>query len=159
MATKTKLAITRSIFKLEAQNFAYKQILTAYSHSGSKKMVVKKQNEENSVNFHARSSRFCMVVHINLPQKNGKKSPTKWPPKINLSMTQSIFKLEAPYFAWQFIMALHNFFCQKKNELSMIQSIFTLKPPYFSLQLLISQSVEQPLLFFFHNFDDVVASV
>ena len=34
--------------------------------------------DHNSVNFQARSSRFCMVVYIDLPQKNSK---PRWPPK------------------------------------------------------------------------------
>ena len=68
-------------------------------------MAAKNQIEHNSVNFQARSSRFCMAFNIDPPQKwpakkqNGRQK-TKWPPKTKLSITQSIFNLEAPDFAW-----------------------------------------------------------
>ena len=46
-----------------------------------------------------------MVVHIDPPQQNLAKKQDghqkiKWPPKTKLSITQSMFKLEAPDFAW-----------------------------------------------------------
>ena len=51
-----------------------------------------------------------MEARIDLPQlffekQNGRqiqngRQKTKWPPKIKLSITQSILKLEAPDFAW-----------------------------------------------------------
>ena len=72
-------------------------------------MAAKNLNGHNSVKFQARSSKFCIVVQIDPPQQNLKKKmaakkrngrqKTKWPPKTKLSITQSIFKLEAPDFA------------------------------------------------------------
>ena len=61
-----------------------------------------------------------MAVHIDPLQKvvtkkqNGRQK-TKWPPKIKLSITQSIFKLEAPDFAWHFILTLRKNGRQKEN--------------------------------------------
>ena len=72
--------------------------------SSKNKMAAKNLIEHNSVNFQASSSRFCMVVHNDPPQLFSPKNKmtakkTKWPPKTKLSITQSIFKLEDPYFA------------------------------------------------------------
>ena len=61
--------------------------------------------DHNSLNFQARSSRFCMVVHIDILQIThfGKQSGRQ---KQNghqiskLTITHSIFKLEASYFPW-----------------------------------------------------------
>ena len=53
-----------------------------------------------------------MEIHIDPPQKKSKKikkkfhpktkwpPKQKWPPKTKLRITQSIFKLQAPDFAW-----------------------------------------------------------
>ena len=82
-----------------------------------------------------------MVVHNGTPQfflpkqENGHQK-TKWPPTMKLSITQSIFKPEAPDFAWQFIIILR-IFCQKtkwlpKTKLSITQSIFNLEAPNFA---------------------------
>ena len=64
----------------------------------------KNKNEHNSLNFRATSSRFCMQLDLDRPQpsleKKDGRQKTKWPPKTKLSITQSIFKLEAPDFAW-----------------------------------------------------------
>ena len=59
------------------------------------------KTDHNSLNFQARSSRFCMVVHIDILQitkfwKIKWPSETKWPPNLKFS----IFKLEAPEFPW-----------------------------------------------------------
>ena len=68
----------------------------------------------------------------------------KWPPKTKLSITQSIFKLEAPDFTWKFTMTLCNYFYPKnkmaikktkwspKTKLSITQSIFKLEVPDFA---------------------------
>ena len=50
----------------------------------------------NSVNFEAMTSRFRMVV--NIVPLNFFCQKTKWPPKTEWSITQAIFKLEAPDF-------------------------------------------------------------
>ena len=50
-----------------------------------------------------------MQLDLDRPQPsreiNGRQK-TKWSPKTKLSITQSIFKLKAPNFAWQFILTL-----------------------------------------------------
>jgi hypothetical protein len=60
--------------------------------------------DHNSVNFQARSSKFCMVVYINIPQKifKTKMAAKKQNGRQNtkLIITQSIFKLELRFFAW-----------------------------------------------------------
>ena len=40
---------------------------------------------------------------------------TKWPTKTKLSITHSIFKLEAPDFTWKFTMTLRNYFYPKNK--------------------------------------------
>ena len=66
------------------------------------KFRVESGQGHNSVNFQARSSRFCMVVHNGSPhffsKKQNGRQKIKWPPKAKLSITQSIFKLEYPDF-------------------------------------------------------------
>ena len=49
----------------------------------------------NSVNFQARSSRFYMVVHFFAKKQHGRQKQNGI---TELSITQSIFKLEAPTF-------------------------------------------------------------
>ena len=68
-------------------------------------MAAKNYIDHNSVNFQARSSRFCMLVHNNPPhffwqKKQNGRQKTKWPPKTKLSITQIFFKLEDLDFAW-----------------------------------------------------------
>ena len=61
------------------------------------------KTDHNSLNFQARSSRFCMVVHIYLlkithfGKQNGHQIP-------KLIITHSISKLGAPDFAWKFLL-------------------------------------------------------
>ena len=57
------------------------------------KWLPKHKIDHNSLKFQARISRFCVVVHIDHPQKKNSKTKHK---KI---ITHSIFKLEAPDFA------------------------------------------------------------
>ena len=63
------------------------------------------KTDHNSLNFQARSSRFCVVLHTDLLkithfekqngcQKQNGHQITK------LKITHSIFKIEAPDFAW-----------------------------------------------------------
>ena len=71
-------------------------------------------------------------------KQNGRQK-TKWPPKTKLSITQSILKLEAPDFAWYFILALHQFLPKNKmatknkmaakNKFSITQLILKLESP------------------------------
>ena len=71
MAGSGQSDITWSVFNLKAQNFACKFILT---------IRIKIQQK-------------------NVTQKQDGRQKTKWPPTTKLSITQSIFKLEAPDFA------------------------------------------------------------
>ena len=95
----------------------------------------------------ATNSRFCMQVDLDRPQpslekKNGRqkqngRQKTKWPPKTKLSITQSIFKLEAPDFAWQFILTLRKNGRQKtkwppKIKLSITHSFLKLQARDFA---------------------------
>merc|ERR1711981_281404 len=69
---KIKLSITQSIFKLEAPYF----VLTLRKNGCQKTKWPPKKTKWppkiklSIVNFQARSSRFCMVVHIDPPQQN-----------------------------------------------------------------------------------------
>ena len=71
-----------------------------------------------------------MLVLNDPPQFFGKKNQngrqkTKWPPKTELSITQSIFKLEAPDFG-----SLKKW--PPKTKLTITQSIFKLGPLDFA---------------------------
>ena len=73
--------------------------------SKKNKMAAKNWIEHNSFNFQARSYRLYMEVHndtlqLFLSKKQNGHQKTKWPPKTKFSITQSIFKLEVPDFAW-----------------------------------------------------------
>ena len=69
------LSITCLIFKLEVWNFRWKYILTDHSQIATKtnkmgpkdKMVAK--IEHNSLNYEARSTKLCMQVDFDRPQK------------------------------------------------------------------------------------------
>ena len=68
------------------------------------KWLPKHKIDHNSVNFQARSSRFCMVVHnvplqIFIDKKQNGHQKTKWSPKTKLGISESILKLEAQHFA------------------------------------------------------------
>ena len=104
---KTKLNITRSIFEVEARNFACKQILTTHSQKVKNKMAAK------SLNFQARSPKFCMEVYLDHPQPKSKKMAAEKQNgrhKTKSSITRSIFKLEARDFACKQILTASNYF-------------------------------------------------
>ena len=70
-------------------------------------------------------------------KQNGRQK-TKWPPKTKLSITQSIFKLEAPDFAWYFLLSLHKKDAHQKQyghqikKLRITHSIVKLEVPDFT---------------------------
>ena len=73
----------------------------------------------DSLNFQVRSSRFCMVGYIYLRQKIPKtKMATKKQngrQNTKFIITQSIFKLGAPDFAWKFKLTFHILFSKTRQ--------------------------------------------
>ena len=77
MTQNTKLTITLSFFKLQSPDFAWKFIWTEWINNKMAEKIKWQPKtkwppnhkiDHNSFNFQARSSRFCMVVHIDILQ-------------------------------------------------------------------------------------------
>ena len=114
MATKnTKFIITQSIFKLGGPDFSWLLILTLQKIFSKPRWPLKNKMEDknkidhNSVNFQGRSSIFCLVVYIDLPQnkiktkmaaKKNKMATTKH--KIDHNSVNFRARSSAPDFSW-----------------------------------------------------------
>merc|ERR1712030_6946 len=59
--------------------------------------------EHNSLNFRARSPKFCMQVDLDRPQPFPNKKSTKKYISTKVLITQPFFELQTPDFAWKFI--------------------------------------------------------
>ena len=111
MARNIKFSITHSFFELQTPDFAWKfiwKVRTNYKKtkwSPKTKWLPNPKTDHNTFNYQPRSIRFCMVVHIDLLQithfgKQNCHQKQNGHQITKLIITHSIFKLDAPDFAW-----------------------------------------------------------
>ena len=109
------------------------------------KWPLKHKIYHNSVNFQVRSSIFCMVVYIDLPQKKSKPRwrPKKWAPKHRIDHNSVSFQAKSSRFWMVVYIDLPHFFFKKKmaakkqngrqnTKLIITLSIFKLWSLYFA---------------------------
>ena len=93
-----KLSITHSFLELQSQDFVWKFQWTVWTNSEKNghqktKWPPNDKTDHNSLNFQSRSSRFCMVVHIDLLHTELQKA---W----NVTRSWNFHKIF--YFTWEF---------------------------------------------------------
>ena len=79
------------------------QVGWSQTRDGTSEIRAENKIDHNSLNFRARSPKFCMEVDLDRPQpflnKKRKKRKKHKAQKTKLSITRSIFELEAQNFA------------------------------------------------------------